>query len=141
MDSTAGLLYGAAFVALENVFTRIGQDFSAFQGWSAWLAQFTALLPALIGIGLGRNPSGFLADAFERYGALIRDAKRMLVGGIGARVADLVPRVPSRDRQLDLRDRDRGPRGGAAALRPASRGSATASVEPRHEATVRFRSS
>ena len=66
---TAGLLYGAVFVALENIFTKIGQDYTAFQGWSAWLVQFTALLPALIGIGLGRNPSGFLSDVFAPYGA------------------------------------------------------------------------
>jgi len=80
----AGLLYGAAFVALENIFTKIGQDYSAFQGASAWLAQFTALLPALIGIGLGRNPSGFLSDAFDQYRAMIRDAKPVALAGIAA---------------------------------------------------------
>ncbi len=79
---TAGLLYGAAFVALGNVFTKIGDDYSAFRGWSAWLAQFTVLLPALIGIGLGRNPSGFLGDAFDRYRVMIRDAGVVFVGGV-----------------------------------------------------------
>lgn len=79
----AGLLYGAVFAALEAVFAKIGQDYSAFSGWSAWLVHFTALLPALIGIGLGRNPSGFLSDAFDRYGRLIRQARTVFLAGIG----------------------------------------------------------
>ena len=81
---TAGLLYGAVFVALQGIFTKIGQDYSAFQGWSAWLVQFTALLPALIGIGLGRNPSGFLNDVFERYGAMIREARAVFLAGVAS---------------------------------------------------------
>jgi ABC-type branched-subunit amino acid transport system permease subunit len=81
---TAGLLYGAAFIALENVFTKIGQDYTAFQGPSAWLAQLTVLLPALIGIGLGRNPSGFLSDLFERYGEMIRQVKVAFFAGVAA---------------------------------------------------------
>ncbi len=81
---TAGLLYGAVFVALESIIAKLGQDYSALHGVSAWLVHFTALLPALIGIGLGRNPSGFLHDAFARYRAMMRDAKAVLVAGAGA---------------------------------------------------------
>jgi len=69
---------------LKNVFTKIGQDASAFRGWSSWLAQFTVLLPALIGIGLGRNPSGFLSDAFARYGTMIRDVFVVFLGGVAS---------------------------------------------------------
>jgi len=65
-------------------YDTIGQDYTAFQGWSAWLAQFTALLPALIGIGLGRNPSGFLNDAFEQYGNMIREARSLFLAGVAA---------------------------------------------------------
>ena len=46
--------------------------------------RFTALLPALIGIGLGRNPSGFLSDFFAEYGPLIRRVKPVLFAGIAA---------------------------------------------------------
>jgi branched-chain amino acid transport system permease protein len=42
------------------------------------------LLPALIGISLGRNPSGFLNDAFDQYGAMIRDAKPVFFAGVAA---------------------------------------------------------
>ena len=80
---TAGLLYGAVFVALESIIAKIGQDYSAFHGGSAWLVQFTALLPALIGIGLGRNPSGFLNDSFASWGPMIRRTKPVLFAGVG----------------------------------------------------------
>jgi branched-chain amino acid transport system permease protein len=80
---TAGLLYGAVFVALQGIITKLGQDYTAFQGGAQWLVQFAALLPALIGIGLGRNPSGFLNDVFASYGPLIRRVKAVFVAGVG----------------------------------------------------------
>jgi branched-chain amino acid transport system permease protein len=80
---TAGLLYGAVFVALQGILTRLGQDYTAFQGWTQWLVQFTALLPALIGIGLGRNPSGFLNELFASYGPMIRKVKVVFLAGVG----------------------------------------------------------
>jgi branched-chain amino acid transport system permease protein len=79
---TAGLLYGAVFVALRGVLDKIGHDYSAFDGWTAWLAQFTTVLPALIGITLGRNPSGFLGDAFAPWGTLIRERTRLFVAAV-----------------------------------------------------------
>jgi branched-chain amino acid transport system permease protein len=79
---TAGLLYGAVFVALDGILTKLGQDYIAFQGWTNWLVQFTALLPALIGIGLGRNPSGFLNDVFASYRPMIRRVRTVFLAGI-----------------------------------------------------------
>jgi hypothetical protein len=81
---TAGLLYGAVFVALQGVITKLGNDYSAFRGGAAWLVQFTSLLPALIGIGLGRNPSGFLSDSFASYGPMIRRVQGVFGFGVGA---------------------------------------------------------
>ncbi len=78
---TAGLLYGAVFVALESVFAKVATDYSAFHGIALWLEHLTALLPALIGIGLGKNPSGFLNDTFSQFGPLIRKVKPVLFGG------------------------------------------------------------
>ena len=80
----AGMLYGGVFVALSSIIAKIGQDHPAFHGGSAWLVQFTVLLPALIGIGLGRNPSGFLNDSFASWGPMIRRTKPVLFAGIGA---------------------------------------------------------
>ena len=45
--------------------------------------QFTALLPTLIGIALGRNPSGFLKQSFAAWGPIIRRRRAALFGGIG----------------------------------------------------------
>ncbi len=81
---TAGLLYGAAFVALESVFAKIAVDYSAFQGIAVWLEHLTALLPAIIGIGLGKNPSGFLSDTFSQFGPMIRKVKPVLFAGAAA---------------------------------------------------------
>jgi branched-chain amino acid transport system permease protein len=81
---SAGLLYGAVFVTLESILAKVGDDYSALHGLSAWLVHFTALLPALIGIGLGRNPSGFLDDSFARYRAMISEAKAVLVAAAAA---------------------------------------------------------
>jgi len=81
---TAGLLYGAVFVALQGIITKLGQDYSVFHGWSSWLVQFTALLPALIGIGLGRNPSGFLNEIFAAYAPMIRKVRTVFVAGVAA---------------------------------------------------------
>ena len=80
---TAGLLYGAVFVVLQNVLAQLGADYTALHGWTAWLSHFVALLPALIGIGLGRNPSGFLGDVFDRNRVLMRETKSVLFVGIG----------------------------------------------------------
>jgi branched-chain amino acid transport system permease protein len=79
---TAGLLYGAVFVALGSVLTKIGDEFTSVQGWTAWLVHLTALLPALIGITLGRNPSGFLHDAFARNAPMMRRTKPVVFVGI-----------------------------------------------------------
>ena len=79
----AGMLYGAVFVALEGIIAKIGNDHPAFHGPTAWLVQFTALLPALIGIALGRNPSGFLNDSFAAWGPIIRRRRAALFAGIG----------------------------------------------------------
>jgi branched-subunit amino acid ABC-type transport system permease component len=79
---TAGLLYAAAFVALGNILTRLGHDYTAFQGWTNWLGQFTALLPALIGIALGRDPSGFLGDSFRTWAPMIRRRRPLFFVGV-----------------------------------------------------------
>ena len=103
----AGLLYGAAFLVLDNIFTAIGQNYTAFHGPSAWLAQFTVLLPALIGIGLAPEPERL---SQRRVRATRRDGpQREGRAGRGdrARVARVVPRVSTCHQQLDLRDRDR----------------------------------
>jgi hypothetical protein len=79
---SAGLLYGAVFLAMQAVLTKLGTDYSAFHGPLMWLAEFTTVLPALIGIGLGRNPSGFLNDVFASWGPMIRRVTPVFVATV-----------------------------------------------------------
>jgi hypothetical protein len=80
----AGLLYGAVFVTMQSIFAKLAHDYSAFHGPLLWLAQFTTVLPALIGVGLGRRPSGFLDDAFRSWKRLIRATRPIFVTGVAA---------------------------------------------------------
>jgi hypothetical protein len=75
-------LYGAVFVTLQSVLTKIGTEITALEGWTTWLVSFTVVLPALIGIGLGRDPSGFLSNAFIPWRLLFGRLKRLLFAGI-----------------------------------------------------------
>jgi branched-chain amino acid transport system permease protein len=83
----AGLLYAAVFVTLQNILTKLGTDYDAFEGGFAWFASFTAVMPALIGIGLGRNPSGFLNDFFVAWGPMIRKVRVVFWAGLTAELA------------------------------------------------------
>jgi hypothetical protein len=83
----AGLLYAAVFVTLQNILTKLGTDYDAFGGGFAWFASFTAVMPALIGIGLGRNPSGFLSDIFVAWGPMIRKVRAVFWLGVATELA------------------------------------------------------
>jgi branched-chain amino acid transport system permease protein len=83
----AGVLYGAVFVTLQSIFAKLAHDYSAFHGPLLWLAQFTTVLPALIGVGLGRQPSGFLDDAFRSWKRLIRGRTPVFVAGVAVELS------------------------------------------------------
>jgi len=82
----AGLLYGAVFVAMQAVLVKLAHDHQAFHGWLLWLARFTTVLPALVGVGLGRNPAGFLDDAFRQWRGVISRTLPLFLGGVAAEV-------------------------------------------------------
>ncbi|ONH28364.1 ABC transporter permease subunit [Pseudofrankia asymbiotica] len=76
-----GLLAGVGFVALQNVFDKVGTDHSSLHGLFSFLGQFSTVLPALIGVGLSRNPTGFVNDIIETF-AVFRRARAMLGAGL-----------------------------------------------------------
>ena len=78
----AGLLHGAVFVVMQGLFAKLGTDHPAFADQLDWFKQFSAVLPALIGISLGRNPSGFLHDSYRDWGAVIRHRTPVFLGGV-----------------------------------------------------------
>jgi branched-subunit amino acid ABC-type transport system permease component len=66
-----GVLLAISAVAIPDTFTKLGNDYPSFDGIFDWLSDFTTLLPALIGISLGKNPSGAVSDivaGFEPLG-------------------------------------------------------------------------
>lgn len=65
-----GVLAGVAFVAMHDTFDKLGTDYSSFEGLFDWFASFTTILPAVIGINLGKNPSGAVSDIVQGYSAL-----------------------------------------------------------------------
>lgn len=82
---TGGLLAGVAYVAIQNTFSKIGTDHASLSGMFGWLATFTTVLPAIIGVGLGKNPSGFVSDIINGFRPLAK-AKPMVVAGIAIEV-------------------------------------------------------
>jgi hypothetical protein len=73
-----GVLAGVGFQAITSTFQNI---YSAHAGPWNFLANLSLVAPALIGVSLGRNPSGAIGQIVEGYAPLWR-AKPVLVGGI-----------------------------------------------------------
>jgi ABC-type branched-subunit amino acid transport system permease subunit len=78
-----GVLSGVAFVAMQNTFTKLGTDYKSFDGMFSFLAKLTTVMPALIGVSLGKNPSGAVNDIVMGFEPL-RRAKPLVIGGIAA---------------------------------------------------------
>jgi branched-chain amino acid transport system permease protein len=78
----AGLLHAAVFIVLQNILTKLGQDYSAFGHEFKWLASLSPFMSALIGIGLGRNPTGFFNDFFVNFKPMVDKVKPVLFGGL-----------------------------------------------------------
>jgi branched-chain amino acid transport system permease protein len=78
-----GILFGVAFVALQNTFDKLGVDFPDAEGLFDFLARFTTVLPALIGVSMARNPTGAVEQIVVEFGRL-RRAKPVVVAGCAA---------------------------------------------------------
>ena len=75
-----GLTSGVGFVIIISSFNNLADGSSALNGLYGLLAHLAAVAPALIGLTIGRSPSGFLHELFEGYRRL-RNARPVLVGG------------------------------------------------------------
>jgi branched-chain amino acid transport system permease protein len=73
-----GLLAGVGFAAISNTFTKLGVDHATLHGLFDWLARFTLVLPALIGVSMGRNPSGAVSQVTATFRPLLR-ARRVVI--------------------------------------------------------------
>ena len=79
-----GILAGTAFQALTTTFTNLSTDAGGGGFWSV-MANLSLVAPALIGVSLGRNPSGAVPDIVARYKPLWQ-AKGVLLLGVLAEV-------------------------------------------------------
>jgi hypothetical protein len=77
-----GLLFGVLFVALQNTFDKLGVDYPDLDGMFEFLGNFTTVLPALLGISIGRDPSGFVERILTDLEPL-RKARSAAVVAIG----------------------------------------------------------
>ena len=78
----AGILSGVAFVAMTNTLTKLGQDYASIEAIFAFLVSAVTVMPATIGITMGKNPSGAVTDIVEGF-SLLKDAKPLLYSMIG----------------------------------------------------------
>jgi branched-chain amino acid transport system permease protein len=78
-----GILFGVGFLALRNTFDKLGVDYPDAEGLFDFLARFTTVLPALMGVSIGRNPTGAVEQIVVEFGAL-RRAKPVVVAGCAA---------------------------------------------------------
>jgi ABC-type branched-subunit amino acid transport system permease subunit len=53
-----GILFGVLFVAFQNTFAKLGADYPDLNGFFEFLAHLSTVLPALLGVSVGRNPTG-----------------------------------------------------------------------------------
>jgi branched-chain amino acid transport system permease protein len=75
-----GVLSGVGFGIVVATFNHLGDRHVGLHGLYATLAHIAAVAPALIGIGVGRSPSGSVHDFIESYRPM-RNAKPVLVAG------------------------------------------------------------
>ncbi len=76
-----GLLFGVVFMALQSTLDKLGTEVTGLSGVFDFLAHLTTVLPALLGVSIGRHPTG----AVERIiveSAPLRRARPVVAGGL-----------------------------------------------------------
>jgi branched-chain amino acid transport system permease protein len=79
-----GILAGTAFQVLNTTFTNLSMDRGGGGFWSI-MANIALVAPALVGVSLGRNPSGAVPQIVANYSPLWR-VKSVLALGVVAEV-------------------------------------------------------
>lgn len=77
-----GLMAGAGFVVLVGTFNDLATANPTMAGPFGLIAHLFAVMPAIIGIGVGRSPSGTLHDLFDSYRAVAGNKPVLWTAGI-----------------------------------------------------------
>ncbi|WP_127782366.1 ABC transporter permease [Rhodococcus sp. X156] len=75
-----GIMSGVGFTMVISTFNDLAMDHENLSSVYTTLGHIAAVSPALIGLGVGANPSGTVHQVTEGYRAL-RNAKPVLIGG------------------------------------------------------------
>ncbi len=78
----AGVLFGCSFLAMQNTLTKLGQDYDSLEAVFGFLVSVVTVLPATIGITMGKNPSGAITDIVESLNEM-KKSKVMMFTMIG----------------------------------------------------------
>jgi branched-chain amino acid transport system permease protein len=88
-----GILFGVLFVAFQNTFAKIGVDHPDLEGLTDFLARLSTVLPALLGVSIGRNPTGAVERILEDLAPLRRARSAVVVALAAVAVAYLAARA------------------------------------------------
>lgn len=58
----AGVLFGCAFLAMQNTLTMLGNDYTSLEAVFGFLVSAVSVGPAAIGVTMGKNPTGAVHD-------------------------------------------------------------------------------
>ena len=81
----AGLFLGCSLLAMTNTLTKLGADYFSIQAIFAFMISAVTVLPATIGITMGKNPSGAVTDIVKGLND-IKQAKPLMFTVIGFEV-------------------------------------------------------
>jgi branched-subunit amino acid ABC-type transport system permease component len=81
----SGVLFGCSFLAMQNTLTKLGQDYQSLEAVFGFLVSAVTVLPATIGVTMGRNPSGAITDIVEGLEE-IKKSKPLMFTMIGLQV-------------------------------------------------------
>ena len=81
----SGVLNGAAFLAMQNSLTKLGTDYVTLKPIFGFFVSVVTVLPATIGVTMGKNPSGAITDIVEGLDQ-IKQAKPVVFTVVGLQV-------------------------------------------------------
>jgi branched-chain amino acid transport system permease protein len=69
-------------VAMQSTFAKLGADHTDLAGLFDFLSRLATVAPALLGVSIGRNPTGAVEEAVVNW-EILRRARPVLVAGAG----------------------------------------------------------
>lgn len=71
----SGILLGVGIAAFHGTFEGLAHDHADFAGIFDFLADATTIMPALIGVSMGKNPSGAINDIVRDMGPVFKNPR------------------------------------------------------------------